>query len=202
MAVEQTRVSLRAHPVPVNDRWQSPVLLLFLTVNLAHVMEHILQAIQIFALGWPRSQALGAMGVVWPWLVRSEWLHYWYALLILVGLIALRPALTGRAQAWWDVALAIQIWHHFEHALLLGQVLAAHNLFGAVVPTSVLQLFFPRVELHLAYNAAVSVPLGVAIHFHVQRSGLGSHEPAPRRRSGVDEKHETIEGHEENRPSV
>lgn len=81
-------------------------------------------------------------------------------LLILLGLIALRPALTGRSQAWWDVALAIQIWHHFEHALLLGQVLAAHNLFGAAVPASVLQLFFPRVELHLAYNAAVSFPFG------------------------------------------
>lgn len=120
MAVDQTRVGLRGHPGLVNGRWQSPVLLLFLAVNLAHVTEHVLQAVQIFALGWPRSQALGALGLVWPWLVRSEWLHYWYALVILVGLIALRPALTGRVRAWWDVALAIQIWHHVEHALLLG----------------------------------------------------------------------------------
>jgi hypothetical protein len=151
----------------------SRALLLFLAFNLAHVSEHVFQAVQIFVLGWPRSQALGALGLVWPWLVRSEWLHYWYALVILVGLIALRPAIAGNARAWWDLALGIQLWHHFEHALLLGQVLANHNLFGAAVPTSVLQLFFPRVELHLAYNAAVLAPLLAAMSLHLYQPALG-----------------------------
>jgi len=32
-----------------------PALLLFLVINLAHVPEHFLQAIQIFVLGSPRS---------------------------------------------------------------------------------------------------------------------------------------------------
>ena len=176
MVVEQNRLSLRGYPGLLNDSWKTPALVFFLVINLAHVTEHILQAIQIFVLGWPRSQALGALGIMWPWLVRSEWLHYWYALVILVGLIALRPVLIGPARNWWDVAVVIQIWHHFEHALLLGQVLAGHNLFGAAVPTSVLQLFFPRVELHLAYNAAVSVPLGAAMSFHFHRLRPGSHE--------------------------
>lgn len=56
-----------------------------------------------------------------------------------------------------------------RHALLLGQALAGHKLFGAAVPTSVLQFFFPRVELHLAYNAAVSLPLGVAVSLFFAR---------------------------------
>lgn len=153
----------------MTNRWHTPALLLFLAVNLAHVTEHVVQAIQIFVLGWPRSHALGVLGLAWPWLVRSEWLHYWYAGVILGGLIALRPALSGRARIWWDLALGIQVWHHFEHALLLGQALTGHNLFGAAVPTSVLQLFFPRVELHLAYNAAVSAPLGAAIYLRFSR---------------------------------
>ena len=173
VVVEQSRLGLGTGPGFFSGRQQERALLLFLAFNLAHVLEHVFQAIQIFVLGWPRSLALGALGLVWPWLVRSEWLHYWYALMILVGLIALRPALVGRARAWWDLALGIQLWHHFEHALLLGQVLAGHNLFGAVVPTSVLQLFFPRVELHLAYNAAVSAPLGAAMYLHLYRPTLG-----------------------------
>lgn len=60
--------------------------------------------------GWPS-----------PWLVTPEWLHYLYAIVLLAGLIVLRPGFTGRSRTWWDVALAIQVWHHFEHALLLGQ---------------------------------------------------------------------------------
>lgn len=166
--------NLRAAPIEppersshlLNEHWDNSALLLFVAFNLGHIMEHVLQVVQIFLWGWPRSRALGALGLVWPWLVRSEWLHYWYALVILVGLIVLRPILAGRARSWWDLALGIQLWHHFEHALLLGQVLADKNLFGATVPTSVLQLFFPRVELHLAYNAAVLIPLGVAIYLH------------------------------------
>ncbi|HLY22016.1 MAG TPA: hypothetical protein VKT83_06065 [bacterium] len=145
-------------------------LLVFLTLVLSHWVEHIVQAVQIFVLGWPRYQALGALGLLFPWLVGSETLHYWYALVTLVGLIALRPAFGGPARGWWDAAIAIQIWHHAEHALLLGQVLIGRNLFGARVPTSVLQLFFPRVELHLAYNAAVFIPMIIAMYLHAHPS--------------------------------
>ena len=148
----------------LNGRWQKSALYCFLLLNFAHVMEHVFQSIQIFVLGWPRSEALGALGLLWPWLVRSEWLHYWYALVVLSGLIVLRPMFLGTARALWDLALAIQIWHHFEHALLLGQTLLDYNLFGAPVPTSVLQMFFPRVELHLVYNAAVLAPLVAAAY--------------------------------------
>ncbi len=89
------------------------------------------------------------------------------------GTVPADPALLSRARAWWDLALGIQVWHHFEHALLLGQVLAGRTLFGAAVPTSVLQLFFPRVELHLAYNAAVLVPLCVSMYCHIFRPVRG-----------------------------
>ena len=101
-----------------------------------------------------------------PALVSSEWLHYAFALVMLVGLAALRPAFQGEARVWWTVALAIQGWHHFEHALLLGQALTGHYLFGRTVATSILQLFFPRLELHLFYNAVVTLPMLVAVLEH------------------------------------
>ena len=67
----------------------------------------------------------------------------------------------------WTVALAIQFFHHIEHLLLQTQYLLGHNLFDRPVPTSLLQLWVPRVELHLFYNTIVFVPMVVAMYFHM-----------------------------------
>jgi hypothetical protein len=150
----------------LNGPWHRTALQVFLVIVLAHWAEHVLQAVQIFVLGWPRAEARGALGLVFPWLVSSEALHYGYAIVMLVGLILLRPGFQGRARKWWDLALGIQVWHHFEHFLLLGQVVVGVNLFGSPVPTSIAQLFLPRVELHLLYNAIVFVPMVIAMYYH------------------------------------
>jgi hypothetical protein len=150
----------------LNGRYHRMALNVFLVIVVAHWLEHILQAIQIFVLHWPRPQALGALGLVFPWLVASEWLHYFYAIVMLIGLILLQPGFQGRARMWWNIALVIQFWHHIEHALLLWQALTQHFLFGRAAPVSILQLFFPRVELHLFYNAVVFVPMVIAMYYH------------------------------------
>jgi hypothetical protein len=137
----------------LNTRHHRAALSVFLVVVLAHWAEHLVQAYQIWVLGHPRPQARGILGQVFPWLVTSEWLHYGYALVMLAGLFLLRPGFRGRARTWWTVALLIQFWHHIEHLLLLIQAQTGHNFFGGKVPTSVLQIFLPRVELHLFYNS-------------------------------------------------
>jgi hypothetical protein len=142
----------------------------FMLVVLAHWAEHIAQAVQIWGLGWPRPKARGVLGVAFPWLVTSEWLHYGYALVMLAGLWLLRGGFVGRARTWWTVALVIQVWHHIEHLLLLVQAQTGHLLFGRSVPTSVLQLVFPRVELHLFYNTVVFVPMVIAVLYHLRPS--------------------------------
>ncbi|GII88969.1 hypothetical protein Ssi03_69590 [Sphaerisporangium siamense] len=138
----------------------------FLFIVLAHWAEHVAQAIQIYALGWPLPEARGVLGGPFPWLVTSEWMHYGYALLMLIGLILLRKGFTGRSRTWWNISLGIQVWHHFEHLLLLGQKVTGLYLLGKPVPTSVLQLVVPRVELHLFYNAVVFAPMVVAMWLH------------------------------------
>jgi hypothetical protein len=143
---------------------------LFMIVVIAHWGEHIAQAIQIWGLGWPRPKALGLLGLAYPWLVSSEWLHYGYALLMLIGLFMLRGAFVGRAAIWWTVALVIQFWHHIEHLLLLIQAQTGHFLFGRSVPTSILQLVYPRVELHLFYNTVVFIPMVIAVAYHLRPS--------------------------------
>ncbi|NKE58796.1 hypothetical protein FXN61_19065 [Lentzea sp. PSKA42] len=140
----------------------------FMVVVLAHWAEHLTQAVQIYVLNWPRPEAGGVLGLWIPWLVTSEWLHYGYAIVMLVGFWVLRHGFTGRARTWWTVALGIQIWHHFEHLLLLLQAVTGANLLDKKVPTSIAQLMFPRVELHLFYNAIVFVPMVVAMVYHLR----------------------------------
>ena len=140
----------------------------FMAIVVAHWAEHLFQAFQIWALGWERPEARGVLGLAFPWLVTSEWLHYLYAIVMLAGLLLLRPGFTGRSRTWWNAALAIQFWHHIEHAVLLGQALVGANLFGNEIPMSFVQLTIPqmRVELHLFYNAVVFVPMVIAMILH------------------------------------
>ena len=141
---------------------------LFMIVVVAHWAEHLTQAYQIWVLGWPVPQARGVLGLAYPWLVTSEWLHYGYALVMLVGLWMLRRGFVGRARGWWLVAFGIQFWHHIEHLLLFVQAQTGTFFFGRSVPTSVLQLVLPRVELHLFYNTVVFLPMVIAIILHLR----------------------------------
>ena len=54
-----------------------------------------------------------------------------------------------------------------DHLLLIIQAATGHNFFGRPVPTSVLQLWLPRVELHLFYNAVVFVPMVIGMYYHL-----------------------------------
>lgn len=150
----------------INTRWHRTALAAFMAIVLLHWVEHIAQAVQIFALGWPRPKAGGFLGLYFPWLVTSEWLHYGFAIFMMVGFIVLRHGFTGRARMWWQAALWIQVWHHLEHLLLLTQAVTGAYLLGRPAPTSIAQLVFPRVELHLFYNAIVFVPMVVAMVVH------------------------------------
>jgi hypothetical protein len=152
----------------LNGRWHRAAVYVFLAIVLAHWAEHIAQAIQIWGLHWPRPKARGLLGLAYPTLVTKEWLHYGFALVMLIGFVALRRGFVGRSRAWWGVALGIQVWHHFEHLLLFLQALLGVNLLGKPQPTSILQLAFPRVELHLFYNAVVFLPMVVAMYLHLR----------------------------------
>ncbi len=138
-----------------------------MAIVLAHWGEHLVQAYQIYVMGWPRPMANGILGLWYPWLIKSEVLHYSYALVMLIGIWVLRKGFTGTGRKWWTVALVIQFWHHIEHLLLIIQATTHHNFWGKPVPCSVLQLFFPRVELHLFYNTIVFIPMVIGMYYHM-----------------------------------
>ena len=151
----------------LNTTWHERSLQIFMAIVLAHWMEHLVQAYQIWVMHWPRPKALGLLGLFWPWLIQTEALHYSYALVMLIGIWVLRKGFTGRALTWWTIALVIQFWHHIEHFLLIYQATTHHNFWHKPVPCSVLQLYFPRVELHLFYNTVVFIPMVIGMYYHM-----------------------------------
>lgn len=151
----------------LNSVWHERALQIFMAIVLAHWGEHLVQAYQVYVMHWPRPKAGGILGLWYPWLISSEWLHYGYAIVMLIGIWVLRAGFTGRARTWWTVALVIQFWHHIEHLLLLTQAFTHHNFWNKPVPFSVLQLVIPRVELHLFYNAVVFIPMMIGMYYHM-----------------------------------
>ena len=152
----------------LNTSWHQRALLVFAAITLSHWAEHVVQAVQVWVFHHPRPESRGVLGEFFPVLVSSEALHYAYALVMLAGLALLLPGFSGRSRSFWLIALGIQVWHHLEHLLLLGQAQTETNLFGGAVPTSVLQAVFPksRVEIHLVYNALVTIPMVAAMILH------------------------------------
>jgi hypothetical protein len=151
----------------LNAQWHERALQIFMAIVLAHWAEHLAQAAQIYLMHWPRPKAGGVLGLWFPWLISSELMHYFYAIVMLVGIWVLRKGFTGTARTWWTVALVIQFWHHIEHLLLITQATMHHNFWNSPVPVSVLQLVFPRVELHLFYNTIVFVPMVIGMYYHM-----------------------------------
>src|SRR6202451_4559378 len=151
----------------LNSKWHERALMIFMAVVLAHWAEHLFQAYQIYVMGWPRPMANGLIGLWDPWLIKSETLPYGYALVMVICLWFLRKGFTGVSYTWWMVAFWIQFWHHIEHFLLIYQATTHHYFWGRPVPCSVLQLIFPRVELHLFYNSIVFIPMVIGMYYHM-----------------------------------
>lgn len=110
---------------------------LFINICIAHFAEHLAQLFQLYVLGWSRANCLGILGLWQPALMHSEWLHYGYALFMLIGLYLLRCQVKSR---WWTTTIYLQQFHHLEHLLLLIQA-----LLGITMPnrTSIGVYFFP-----------------------------------------------------------
>lgn len=160
-----------------NSRWHRTWLTLFATVVVVHWLEHLAQAAQIWMLGLPRPDSRGLLGQAVPWLATHEWLHYGFAIVMLVAFAVLLPGFRGVSRWFWIAALGLQFWHHIEHFVLLAQSVTATPWFGRDIPTSFAQLVVPRVELHLLYNGIVTIPMLLAMRFHMRPPARERAEP-------------------------
>jgi hypothetical protein len=153
----------------LNDQWHEQALWLFMMIVLGHFSEHIVQIYQIYILGWLPTEAGGILGLKFPFLVTSEYLHIFYNGLTWIGILLLRQGFKNQARIWWHITLVFASWHLFEHIILQYQYMTGHFWFGRTVQTGIGQLWFPRPELHFVYNLSVFIPLMVAYCYKFYR---------------------------------
>ena len=137
-----------------------------------HVVEHIIQLIQVYGLGVPDDEALGLLGAVFQFQGTEEWLHlvfnvsYLAALyLLLVPLWRLVP---DRLPAWtfwtflvWSVGL--ESWHVVEHLVIIANVIRNSGCPCPGIGDRVLGI--TDTVLHFGYNAVAFLGLLVPFLF-------------------------------------
>ena len=70
--------------------------------------------------------------------------------------------------------MTFSVFHFIEHLALFFQAQTGRFWFGRSVPTSFIQVFFPRIELHLFYNSVVTVLVSVAMYYRYRQPKHGS----------------------------
>src|ERR1051326_9326017 len=88
----------------LNTRWHKVALQGFLVIVLLHWAEHVVQAYQFYVLHMPRAMSMGLIGMYYPWLMKTETLHYGFAVVMLIGLWILRKGFVGTSRTWWMVS--------------------------------------------------------------------------------------------------
>jgi hypothetical protein len=125
-----------------------------------HVIEHVVQLVQVFLLGVPDADALGLLGYVLQFNGTEEWLHLGYNAFYLVALYALilplwriTPAVLPRWGFWFFVAASVWLesWHVIEHGVIIAHVIANG---GCPCPgIGDVALGLSDTILHFGYNA-------------------------------------------------
>jgi hypothetical protein len=101
----------------------------------AHVIEHHIQLVQVFALGIPDKDALGLLGYVFKFQGTEEWLHlvfntgYVFALIAIAWGFFLSPAARSIVPGWALAAfllfgVGLELWHVNEHIVIISNVIA------------------------------------------------------------------------------
>jgi hypothetical protein len=97
-----------------------------------HVVEHVIQLLQVYAFGVPDDQALGLLGYVFAFQGTEEWLHLvfnvTYLLALYLILFQVRHLVPRTVPYWAYFAFAaggtgLETWHVIEHAVIITNVI-------------------------------------------------------------------------------
>jgi hypothetical protein len=147
-----------------------------------HVVEHIIQLIQVYWLGIPDDEALGLLGYVFSFQGTEEWLHIAFNVSYLASLVIIAWGLwrsplarsvvpTLAMLAFLALGVGLEAWHVVEHLVIISNVIANN---GCPCPGILdAQLGVSDTVLHFGYNAiayaATLLPFAYVVR-HVRRS--------------------------------
>jgi hypothetical protein len=137
----------------------------------AHMVEHVVQLLQVTVFGVPDDDALGLLGYVVQFNGTEEWLHLGYNAAFAIALWALvmplRRVLPRRA--FWIFAVAcvwVETWHIVEHSVIISRVIANGGCPCPGIGDAALSI--TDTLLHFGYNTIATT--GLAVTFvHVLR---------------------------------
>jgi hypothetical protein len=125
-----------------------------------HVVEHIVQLVQVTLLGVPEQDALGLLGYVLQFNGTEEWLHLGYNTFYLLALYALiiplwriTPAVLPQSAFIFFITASVwlETWHMVEHGVIISHVIANGGCPCPGIGDAALGL--SDTILHFIYNA-------------------------------------------------
>jgi hypothetical protein len=134
-----------------------------------HVVEHIVQLVQVSLLRVPEQDALGLLGYVLQFNGTEEWLHLGYNTLYLLALYALiiplwriTPAVIPRSAFIFFITASVwlETWHMVEHGVIISHVIANGGCPCPGIGDTALGL--SDTILHFIYNAIAYAGLAYA----------------------------------------
>jgi hypothetical protein len=137
----------------------------------AHMVEHVVQLLQVTVLGVPDDDALGLLGYVVEFHGTEEWLHLGYNAAFFVALWALVVPLWRvlPRRVFWTfavVCVGLETWHVVEHSVIISHVIAHDGCPCPGIGDAALSI--SDTVLHFGYNAIATT--GLAVTFvHVLR---------------------------------
>ena len=145
-------------------------------IQAIHVIEHVLQLVQVYVLGVPDADAFGLLGYVFAFQGTEEWLHLvfnaWYLASLYVVFIVLWRAKVLMQLPSWVVAtyvvlgLGLETWHVIEHAVIITNVVENGGCPCPGIGDRALGI--SDTVLHFGYNA-VAVAGTLVLFWHVRR---------------------------------
>jgi hypothetical protein len=153
------------------------------SIQVAHMFEHVIQLLQVTLWHVPDDEALGLLGYVLQIQGTEEWLHLFFNLALLTSLWLLlgpiraaTPAIvpTWAYRVYLIGAVGLETWHQLEHVVIISRVIA-HG--GCPCPgIGDAALGVTDTVLHFFYNLVVTsamlVPFYFVVRVHRRRVGL------------------------------
>jgi hypothetical protein len=172
-----------AHPARSTSALREPVFYFMTAVVViqgGHLVEHFVQAVQVFVLGVPEDDALGLLGYVLQFNGTEEWLHLGYNALYLLSLYALivplwriTPEVITKRAFWIFIAASVWIesWHMVEHGVIISHVIANG---GCPCPgIGDVALGLSDTILHLIYNLIAYLGIAYVYVLVLRQRGFG-----------------------------
>jgi hypothetical protein len=173
-----------------------PWFTLVVVVQGIHVIEHIIQLVQVYKLGIPEDMALGLLGYVFTFQGTEEWLHlafntsYFLPLVVLAML--LRPRSPAVLPRWAFLTFviggaALEGWHVVEHSVIISHVIANNGCPCPGILDPILGI--GDTLLHFFYNIATYLSILPAYwyvmqHWAKSREAMSRHQLNPPRTNG------------------